>query len=196
MNSKPMKTGAAVCVVAVVGIVLMTKRRSDAPETFGSSTDGIPNILKVGDIKGAMKQSEELVAALKERNWERRTVPFTLMHFPDQKYAESSADRDPQVACAAVPDADSKIYKEIAFFTDIYVRRNVLRLKDEQTITNPEGFYIVGYRNGEVKQVPLDEVRLIPQSMKPQYLECFPGQAIYDPSWPKLDYVANAHKKR
>lgn len=164
--------------------------------TFGMSTDGIPNILEVGDIPAAMEQSRQLVAALKQNKWERSGIPFSLQRFPDQKYAENPSIRDERTAYAYIPFPDSKEYKEIAFFTDLYVRKNVLRLKNERTITKPEGFYIVGYRSGVVKQIPIGEVRLLPKHLRVQYMECFPGQEVYSPALPQLDYVANAGKVR
>ncbi|MDX1932022.1 MAG: hypothetical protein SFU56_05400 [Capsulimonadales bacterium] len=150
-------SGIAMAIMLCTAVVWVAFRRSQPILETGKDT---PNPLVVGDPEKAVRQTERLVAALKAVQWDYVKVPRELAKLPDSALAEDPVMREANtMSYRFVPSTDPNI-PEVAVYTDIYVRRNIAHFAGDRTVCNPEGFYIVGFRDGRVVKVPIDKVRL------------------------------------
>lgn len=149
------------------------------------------NLLLEGDIQGAMAQAHELLTAMRSADWDYSRVDRSLLTLPDQIFAENPRHRDPHYF-SFIPmtrddvsghTASDAVYDQVAFYSFLYVRMNLRVVKGREGTTHPEGFVIVGWKDGRVTQAPIGDVRLLPSPTEPDaWLFVWPGLDTYDPS--------------
>jgi hypothetical protein len=155
------------------------------------------NLVLHGNHAQAMEQARELLKELAANDWNRKRVNPALLRLPDQDFAEMEMDRHPDSDSfsGSHPNSPFKFYeKEVAFFSQTYVRRNVKPGPGiEGVVSKVEGFFIVGWKDGRVTKVPVEEVRMVAQEVpmgnnKAETAFCyvFPGMTVYDKSLPKM----------
>lgn len=175
-------------VVGVVGLattsgVAWWQVRDEAPiRTSGQDT---PNPLTAGDPEAALEQARKLMDALRAANWDKTRVPFELKFLPDRYMHEAKQFRTDRQTTFSFPAHDPRLrapeYENVAFATDLYVRKNVSHYKGDGAKSRPEGFYIVGWKDGRVEKVPVWDVRIVPSSTRRnEKIEVFPGMPGYD----------------
>lgn len=88
---------------------------------------------------------------------------------------------------------DDPILGEVALYTDLYVKKNIVIYKNEKGDAAPEGFFIVCYRDGTVAKVPVKDVKVVyrPGTIKEKSY-VFPGTKLYKPTLESL-YAAKAN---
>ncbi len=146
----------------------------------GSTQD--VNLITDGRHEQAMEQARELYDALLLANWNRNQVDSRLFRLPDQDFDEDIKKRGPFYLSfmTGVPGFPGR--QELAFCTDLYTRTNRARGVGAEGVTwRTEGFYIVALKNGQINQVPVEDVRLYAHEFqgKTLYSPVFPGMAVY-----------------
>jgi hypothetical protein len=188
----------ALITSAALGFAMREAWVSNGPRSKSPMASNIKrNLLKDGDVQGAMVQARELLVQLSRNGWDRHRVPFSLLRLPDQDFVESAADRTANVPSfnvvtqASTVDShyaalDAPYFNQLAFWCRTYVRLN---RREEQAATEgvaiaPEGFFIVGWQDGRAEQVPVEEVRLygVQFNGRTHYVPVFPGLACYSPT--------------
>ncbi len=133
------------------------------------------------DAQAGTQQARQLMTALQQANWNETRVDFNLMRLSDAQYAENEDFRPSDRGSFVIYTSDDPDYSEVAFYTPVYAKQNVHRDANGNWTTNPTGVYIVGYRNGNVAQVPAAQLKWIDQPDGTR-AGVFPGQAAYPPS--------------
>ena len=88
--------------------------------------------------------------------------------------------------------------EEVAFYSDLYVTRSLEAIPGVEGALHLGGFYIVGWKDGRVEQVPVADVRVYPHGDR--LMLVFPGMSVYDtslpvPNDPKLQAKIDIFKK-
>lgn len=104
----------------------------------------------------AMAQARNLMKAYQNANGDWSKVDRELLYLDDQKLAEEPMVR---AANAFLPLRHSLYRGKVAFFAETYTAKNLAYASGDIVTSRPSGFYIVGYSDGQVKQVPVGEVR-------------------------------------
>jgi hypothetical protein len=141
------------------------------------------NLLEQNSLATTSERARQLMAALRENNWSANGVDRELLRVPDQDLAQIPSDRADYVPTFWCPSADN-VYDEIAFYSMLYVRRDFTVAPGSEGRTQYSGFFLVGYRSGEVEEVPVQDVRILWRDGigKP----VFPGMAEYSSELPCL----------
>ena len=137
-----------------------------------------------GDPEDAMRRARELLVLMKAENWKTNRIPLEPRLLPDRYMAESPTFHSDYSTSFSFPS--KRLYpeydEEIAFYTSIYARTNAKIYKGDRVVSHPTGFYIVGWKNGDVTKVPVETIRLIPSTTHPgASIPTFPGMKSYDP---------------
>lgn len=132
--------------------------------------------MKAGDIEGAVEQTRFLVEELRTNDWDPMKVDHDLFRLPDQMYAENPRQRG-RWAYAFYHTKQEPYLDDVVVFTDIYARKNLRVAKGKEATMSPEGYFIVGWRDGRVTTVPASEVRLYPFGEAELFV--FPGMSEY-----------------
>lgn len=157
-----------------------------------------PDPVVAGNPDDAVERARRLIVALREANWNSLEVPWEMRVLPDHIYAENKSLRSnrsvsyTEMEIPAMKRAPE--YDEVAFFTDIYVRQNTSYYRGDKARSNPTGFYIVGWKNGDVTKVPVGDVRVMRSVEPDKVVWAFPGMRCYDPSKPRLPFVEFANR--
>lgn len=155
-------------------------------------TAHIPNAAQYGDPEGAIRQSEKLLAALRAANWDWSAVPRDLKQLPGRKYAENEIYRTAKNISSFVKPIHPES-GDLAFYTEIYVRSNTEQYPGERTKTKPSGFYIVAFKDGHIKTVPVEQARMKVIAARGGAVMTFPGMQSYDPDGIKAPDVEFAN---
>lgn len=139
-----------------------------------------------GNPQGAIEQSYRLLAALRKVDWDEWRVPRELRHLPDKAIGEEEWMRSPNFSSFAFPSRREGASADVAFYTPLYARDNPTYLASDGIAFHPSGFYIVGWKRGEVTVVPVEAVRVRPYSNHEGYELLFPGQKEYAPNLLKI----------
>lgn len=135
-------------------------------------------------IKQTEKQMRAIYDIMKSDNWSRRNVPANLTQFADQQLDERAYRRNKNIGGFFFPNLS--LYSDVAIWTDTYFRQNIAIYKSHVT-SHPEGFYLVMYKDGSIRHIAPDEVRLYPHPTDPDgMVPVFPGMKVYKASLPKL----------
>ena len=183
---------------ATIGILLIGSAstwsylREHAP-IFVTGWD-VDDPVKAGDPEAAMAHSRKLLALLKRNNWDPTPIPFKLWMLPDRKFAEDPFLRKDYVSSYAVmrPDQPAHGFEDVAFTCSIYARQNTKQYKGGMSRSNPSGFIIVGFKNGNVVKVKQEDVRLVKRPDDDMVVWTYPGMKIYNPNAPKLPYIQDS----
>ncbi len=124
------------------------------------TSQGVPNILEAGNPDDAIKRGGILITELSKHNWDPFKIEKSLMILPDQSISDIPEIRTSEISNWCIVSLDDPAIPEVAIYTDLYVRRNLKVYKGDIGTANPEGFYIVGFRDGKIGRVPLSEVRV------------------------------------
>ncbi len=169
----------------VVGLSLASLARSGERESSASSRFASkPPSSRQQDVGAAMQQANQIMHILQVNNWDIAAVPESLRRLADQDLAETEWKRS-RGHSFSLHDSNHPTYgDDVAFFSRTYVRQNLHGDPNatEKTSASPSGFFIVGYRTGEVVQVPVAQVR-IKRATRFQsngtYEYIFPGMGEY-----------------
>jgi len=183
----------AVGVLVVIPAAGIGSRYIDNHQALFTTGADVPDATIAGNPEAAVEYCRRLLLDYRNAGWNFRAVPMQRWFLPDRRFAENPDFRGNRVTSFCVPNPDRSPYNaEVAFYTDIYVRRNVSRYVGDVTRSRPTGFYIVAYRNGEVVQVAPQDVRLIPTEEPGARAMVFPNTALYDPNGDLLPFVEQA----
>lgn len=148
-----------------------------------------PTAKKQGGIEQAMQQSRDLMNALQRNNWNRWAVDQRLLRLPDQDIAETAFKRRPEALSFSLP-VGAPYEGEVAFYSSTYVRHNFSSnsAMPEGIATAPSGFFVVGFTDGRVMQVPVGDVRMLWDTQNSHHVGkyVFPGMSSYSPGLPKF----------
>lgn len=155
----------------------------------------VPDAAQAGNPEAAMEHSRKLLAMLRDANWDLKKVPWEARLLPDRRFAEKPDMRSDRVTSYCFSCADpSPEYQEVAFYTGLYARQNTSRYTGRngpETRSRPTGFYIVGWKDGTVNQVLVQDVRLY-RTSRGTNIPVFPGMNEYDPNARRLPFVEDA----
>jgi len=179
----------AAAALLVVGLTAI-RQRGEEDRPISTTGQDVPDPATAGDPDAAMEHARHLLARYRAAGWNSdfRAIPLREWQLPDRHLAENPEMRGDMGSSYVVPDpVRSPHMREVAFYTDLYARRNISRYKGDRARSRPAGFYIVAFRNGDVKKVSVYDVRLAatPRGLEP----VFPGMAAYDPGAPRLPWV-------
>jgi hypothetical protein len=182
MSPKIQITVGFVFLALITGVMWNLYGRS---KPVFESGKGVSNIITNGNPEESIALGQKYFTALKEANWDPIKVPFSMAKLPDQRMAEVEEMRDPRMDPWCVFPVDDPVSPEIAMYTEIYVKRNIKVYSGDRGTSHPEGFFIVFYRDGTVKKVPVGEVRItsVPGHFGRQTY-VFPGSKMYKPTLP------------
>ncbi len=178
----------------LASLCILGWRKHQEPIPIRTTGDGIPDAAQAGDVPAAMAQCRQVMSILQQNNWD---IPnpcpdaiFKLLTLADGKYSESQYDRKPRYANIGIPTKDP----ETALYSQVYARQNRSYYKGDLSMARPSGFYIVGYkRTGEVRQVPVEQVRIKAHMKAGEDLLCYPDQSCYPTSEPHPSYTRTNH---
>lgn len=131
------------------------------------------------------------MAALRANGWDRWKVDQALLRLPDQDHAETEFERRPEKLSFTISSLEP-YQAEVAFKCMTYVRNNRGEGGGiEGRVSSPEGFFIVGWKDGRIEQVPIQNVRLLPFDLNGRAVKLyvFPGMAVYDANLEKYPGV-------
>lgn len=177
---------AAVLLVSCAALFAYTRYQGNDAPLYTSGSD-VPDPVKAGDPEAAMRHSAKLLELCRKANWDvnPNTVPVRMMLLPDRYMSEDPHQRSDRVSSFCFPSSDtSPELANVALYSDIYVRHNVSRYRGDVSRARPTGFYIVGFKDGRVLKVPVDDARLLKNGRL-----VFPGTPEYDPDLQKLPSV-------
>lgn len=108
------------------------------------------------DPEGAMRQASQLMTAYKAANGDWSRVDRRLLFLPDQALVDEPSARKSN---AFMPLEDPFYRGKVAFFAMTYVEKNLKYGGGDVVTSKPTGFVIVGYADGAVEKVPIEQVR-------------------------------------
>jgi hypothetical protein len=146
---------------------------------------GVPNILEHGNSDDAVKRGSVLISELSKNSWNPFKIKKYYLELPDQSMSDVSEVRKSDVSAWCIVPLDDPAISEVAIYTDLYVRRNLKVYKGDVGTANPEGFYIVGFRDGHIDKVPLSDVRIAVIKGQGRVM-VFPGTKFYNKNLPRL----------
>lgn len=138
-----------------------------------------------GDLKATVTQARELLGELAAKNWDAKKVDHSLLRAPDQSFSPDESQRAPKWPTYTFQKGFEAYYPEVAFFTDLYVRKGLKVVKGSEGNATAEGFYVVGWRDGRVTLVPLPDVRLLKVNSE-ESIVVFPGMKAYNAELPLM----------
>jgi hypothetical protein len=149
----------------------------------------LPKKINRKNVDAALKQTHDLVLALRQVDGDPFKVPKELGRLPDAIYASDPGKRDIHTGSFAYaklraePDAISQ--SDVSVYSDIYVHSDPAYYKGDRVQFNPSGFYIVGWKDGRVSTVAVDDVRVVATG-RHGTVPVFPGMKEYDPNGIRL----------
>ncbi len=153
-----------------------------------------PDPLIVGGPDAAVQRTYKVIELLRAAQWDFDKVSLADLRLPDARYAESASLRNPWATTYCTPnrpDGDPRnepVYKDVACFTDLYARSNPTYYRGDRAKFKPEGYYIVGWKDGRVTKVPIGDIRWN-SGVKEKVVLSFPGMPNYDPRGYRLSFV-------
>lgn len=170
--------------VVVVTVVLVTLQPRVA---LAQSAPTDSEILTKGDPEAAIRQLHQLWNALKAQDFERKITPqiFALLDLQDESLSPKRSYRSERTVSVTLPVVPE--YGDVLFFTDLYVDPRVKRGPGDLAIPSPAGFFIVGWRDGRIEKVPIEDIRML--SLGGKQIYCFPGMPQYREDLPRHLYV-------
>ena len=169
-------------VLGVGGGVLYRSHQNSLPlYTTGSD---VPDAAQSGSVGQSIAKAKELLATYNRVDGNLEKIPFPLMTLPDQRLAENPANRATNMTAWFFPSPH--LYKDVAFYTDIYCRQNRSYYKGDKSKAKPNGFLIVVWKNGKIEQIPVEQMRLIASEGK--RMLGFPGLPGYETGQPDPMY--------
>lgn len=142
----------------------------------------VRNLSIEGDPDHTIEVGRQLLAALKERNWDWHGIPDELLRVPDQynwQFAPTSPGFWTWSTCPQPAYQD-----EVAFVCSLYTWRELEVVPGIEGRLHMSGFYIVGWKDGRVERVPVEDARQYPVAGG-STITIFPGMSEYDPALPK-----------
>ncbi len=185
---------AWVVLVSSLGIGIRWFHMEHVPVRY--PTMHIPDAAVKGDVEQALNQSRELLIALRKVNWDVNRVPDSLKFLPDASMAEDEMVRKRRAYSFTFPCASPEpnpLSEQVAFTSAVYSRLSPVVYRGDRVKTHPTGFYIVGWKHGEVTTVPVDDVRVLKLQDQHAWVPLYPGMKEYDPSAMKLPWIEFAN---
>jgi hypothetical protein len=134
------------------------------------------NLAREGNLAFAMEHGQVLLTALEAANWDFHQVNPELFLLPEQVHHEDAVMREAWQW--AYQPGMHEAQAELAFTCSLYTRLNVRVQPGVEASTEPEGHFVVGWKDGRVTLVPVSEARLFPVGDNEKVL-VFPGMANY-----------------
>lgn len=180
--------GSLAIVVGLSFTFIVSYLGATAAIAFAHSTK-TKDLLKQGDVTGAMQQAHSLLSALSQNGWDPLKVDGNLLTLPDQLYAEYPRQR--RANYWSFQMMSLPVENEVAFYSPLYVRENFRVVQGLEATKSPEGFFIVGWKNGKVTQVPVAGARsyVWGQGGGRRGHVVFPGMAVYNAAMPQYQHL-------
>jgi hypothetical protein len=180
--------GTVAIAIASASFFLKKDEKSLQEVVYRSGTD-VPDPGKVGTPDKTIERGRELVALLRKSNWKiTKEFPLEKLTVDDQRYAEFPQDRTRQTSFG-IPKQQPP-YEDVAVICDTYVRKNITAQRGGTSSQAPTGFFIVGFKDGRVEKVPVEQVRVKEYPMEGASTRriglLFPGTKGYDPNLPRF----------
>ena len=151
-----------------------------------SPVSGPRDIVTQGDVQATLQEARNLMTALQEHGWnwaDVRRYHDGQFRPPDQDFAYDELLRESSQPFSQL-DLEPLYRDEIAFYTDLYVRNDFERIPGVEGRAHYSGFWIVGWRNGNITRVPMADVRLL-QVSSDRRVYVFPGMSAYRDDLPR-----------
>lgn len=142
----------------------------------------VKNLAKEGDLEGTLEVGRQLVAELAAKNWDWNAVNQNLLKVPDQYSYQFAPEGDGLWTWHPCPQPEFE--NEVAFYSMLYTWRSMDVVPGVEGRLAVTGSYIVGWKDGRVESVPVDDVRLCP-SEDDTFVCVFPGMEAYNPDLPR-----------
>jgi hypothetical protein len=178
--------GSIVLTITSANFLSRGQGKGSQTIVYRSGAD-VPDPAKVGTPDATVERGRELVALLRQSDWKiSKGFPMDKLTVADQRNAEFPQDRKQQTSFG-IPKSQPP-YEDIAVICDTYVRKNITAKQSGASSQAPSGFFIVGFKDGRVEKIPVDQVRVKeyprPGSSNRRIGLLFPGTKEYDPSLP------------
>jgi hypothetical protein len=137
------------------------------------------NLAREGNLTDAVERGHVLLAALEAANWDYHAIDQNLLLLPEQIHHENPSEREPWMWGFQPLTFEGR--DELAFTSMLYTRQNVRVQPGIEASTEPEGHFIVGWKDGRVTTVPVSEARYYPitRAGEQVWVLVFAGMASY-----------------
>ncbi|MCW5935715.1 MAG: hypothetical protein KIT11_00205 [Fimbriimonadaceae bacterium] len=169
-------------VLKPLALSALTASLALAGFAFGRSLSEKTDALGAGDPVNAEAVARAIALQLRANGNQPVRLPRGLTLLADQKLASDREDRDNPVSFCT-PRPDHPVLGELAAYTNLYIRSNFQRGEGDEGWTNPEGFYVIAWRDGRVERVPFGTER---------YVWAYEGEARLYTVFPGMTAYANA----
>lgn len=136
-----------------------------------------------------MARTGEIVAALRASDWDTLKIDRALLRLPERVTARYPQDqkREGLMFCLPLGSSSTQIYDgQVATYTDLFVRRTLTKIVGKEGVLKTEGFFIVGWVDGRVEKIPVEQIRLLPDGDE-MWRWVFPGMRQYRTSLMRLE---------
>lgn len=125
-----------------------------------------------------------LYEALRASDFDPWGVDRSLMFLQDQNFAENTEYHNHQAPAFQIPQKSSTsvYWGQVAFYSDIYARLNRGRVVNDAYTTSPTGYWFVCDWNGNVQNIPTQDVRffeILEPGRSSHFKPVFPGMREY-----------------
>jgi hypothetical protein len=154
-------------------------------QTADPGPKGVPSAQ--AQLDDTLARADTLLELLRKSNWDKSKVPVELLRVPAQEFAANAFDRRPEAQTFSIGDPFSNVYDDVAFYSPLFVKQNLRKGSGPEGVTaSPQGVFIVGWKNGGVRTVPIEDVRLLAHpKIENAFNFVFPGMKAYKSSLPK-----------
>lgn len=149
--------GGVTALAIVCGIAYNVHRDNQPVFIFGA--DAAP--AQKGGPEFAEKRAQELLALYNRVGGDVGQMGgLNALRLPDQASAEDPGARAANTTAWTFP-MHHHLFDKVAFYTDLYARRNHKYFKGDKMEANPTGFLIVAWKSGKIERIPVENIRLI-----------------------------------
>lgn len=142
---------------AGVGIGVNAYQSSRPLYTTGKE---VADAAKAGNPEYAEQRARELYPKWQQCYGDLGEIRFDMTTLPDQKYAENPDNRRANTTAWTFPIYDPE-YSSVAFYTDLYARRNRSYYKGDKSEAHPTGFFLVMWKDGKLERIPTSKLRML-----------------------------------
>jgi len=146
-----------------------------------SSPRKIKNLVVDGNPDETMEIGRQLLSELRAHNWDWQAVDSRYKWAPDQEFYQFAPQGRGYWTWGH--DERDEYRDEVAFYSTLYTWYDFEPIPGIEGRLHVSGFIIVGWKDGRVEKVPMEDVRLYPVEAGHKIM-VFPGMNEYDSSLP------------